>query len=87
MVFFEKLKKCVANMNEIPKKIIKYGASLAVGICLIGIATYIINYRMDIFNYLGEQFGTHIVFAGMSLLAQFVIGGLVADIVLKRRGA
>ena len=87
MNFFIKLKKCVSTMNEMPKKIVKYGASLAIGICLIGFITYIINSRMSIFNYLGEQFGTHIIFAGMGLLVQFVIGGLVADIILKRRGA
>jgi len=85
--FFEKLKNSFSNMSEVPKKLIKYGVPFAIGICVIGFVTYIINYRMSIFNYLGEQFGIHIIVAGMSLLAQFVIGGLLADIILKRRGA
>ena len=87
MKFFEKLKNSFANMSAAPKKVIKYGVPFSVGVCVIGLATYIINQRMSIFNYLGEQFGIHIIVAGMSLLAQFVIGGLLGDIILKRRGA
>ncbi|MCL2838407.1 MAG: hypothetical protein FWE04_04985 [Oscillospiraceae bacterium] len=87
MTFFEKFKKCVSDMNKTAAKLIKYGILFALGICLIGVATYLLNWHLYIFNYLGKQFGIHIITAGISLFSQFVIGGLVLDIIQKRRNA
>ena len=83
--FFEKFKENILKINEVSLQLMKYGTQFAMGVILIGLATYLINYRQYIFNYLGEQYGIHIMIAGVSLFVQFVIGGLVLDIVQKRR--
>jgi len=81
----QKLKTGISNLNETSLKLMKHGAQFAVGVCLTGLAAYIINSRMYIFNYSGEQFAIHIMLAGVSLFMQFIIGGLVLDIFQKRR--
>jgi len=84
--FLKKFKESVLNMNEVSLKLINHGLQLAVGVCLIGLGTYIINKQLYIFNFLGEQFGMHIMLAGGSLFTQFIIGGIILDIIQKRRG-
>ena len=81
MEFFGKLKTSFLSLNETSLKLIKYGILSAVVVCLIGL----IISRTNIFDYLSEQFGIHIIMAGVSLFTQFIIGGLILDIAKKRQ--
>ena len=85
MEFLKKLKISILNLSEISVKIIKYGLAFAVSVCALGMAIYIMNRQLFIFNYLGEAFGVHIMLAGVGLVVQFVIGALIIDVIQKRR--
>ena len=73
------------SLSETSLKIMKYGLQSAAAVSLVGLATYILNHRANIFNYLGEQLSIYIILAGVSLFVQFIIGGLILDTMQKRR--
>jgi len=84
MNFLKMCRDSFAELCGVSVKLIKHGSQFAAGICLIGITILAVNHRMYIINYAGEQYGANIVMAGVSLLVQFIIGGIVLDVLLKR---
>ena len=72
---FEKLN----SINKFSKKVIIVGAILSVALCLVGfsIITYNNSFVQTISLY---TFGASLIYASITLFAEFTIGGLVIDL-------
>ena len=79
---FKIMRRAVENMSFISLKLIYYGLQLAVGVLVIGMLAY----SEFMGSYINEELSKMIINAGVSLFVQFTIGGIVYDIIEKKKG-
>lgn len=85
--FSKKIKKIFSELEKLdkfPRTLIFFGAKAAILLLLIGTLIFVSNHTKDVPCSKTEVISTNIITSSFTILAEFIIGGLVIDYVLKR---